>query len=49
MVCAQNQTIELEGLLAEFGERQQKATEKLKEKAEAVARLKAEVVEIKNQ
>ncbi|GFS41990.1 hypothetical protein Acr_00g0077500 [Actinidia rufa] len=47
MAQAQNRTIELEGLLAEFGEREQKATEEFKEKTEAVARLEAEVVELK--
>ena len=47
MVYAQNWTIELEGLLDEFGEREQKATEKLKKKTKAVARLEAEVAELK--
>ncbi|GFS33127.1 hypothetical protein Acr_00g0026490 [Actinidia rufa] len=37
----------LEGLLTEFGEQEQKATKKLKEKIEAVARLEAEVAELK--
>ncbi|GFZ14659.1 hypothetical protein Acr_24g0008490 [Actinidia rufa] len=47
MVQAQNQTIELKGLLAEFGEQEQKATEEHKENTVVVARLEAEVVELK--
>ena len=43
MVRAQNRAIELEGLPDEFGEREEKATEELKEKTEVMARLEAEV------
>ncbi|GFS39216.1 hypothetical protein Acr_00g0061690 [Actinidia rufa] len=47
MVRAQNRTIELEKLLAKFGEWEQEATEELKEKIEAVAWLETEVAELK--
>ncbi|GFZ19791.1 hypothetical protein Acr_28g0004960 [Actinidia rufa] len=46
-IVDQNQTLELEGLLGEFSEQEQKATKELKEKIEAVARLEAEVAELK--
>ena len=49
MVRDQNRTIKLEGLLAEFGERDQKAIDELKEKIEVEERLEAEVVEMKKQ
>ena len=39
----------MEGFLNEFGEREQKAIEELKEETEAMARLEAEVVELKKQ
>ena len=47
IVRAQNRAIELEGLLDEFSEKEQKAIEELKEKSEAVMRLEAKVVGMK--
>ena len=47
IVRAQNRAIELEGLLDEFSEKEQKAIEELKEKLEAVTRLETEVFELK--
>ena len=44
---AQNWTIELEGLLADFSELEQKTTKELNEKSKAVARLETEVAELK--
>ncbi|GFY80522.1 hypothetical protein Acr_01g0003310 [Actinidia rufa] len=38
----------LEGLMAEFGEREKKAAKKLKEKSDVMARLEEEVAELKN-
>ena len=47
MVWAQNRTIELEGLLVDFSERDRKVVEELKEKSKTVVRLEAEVAELK--
>ncbi|GFY95628.1 hypothetical protein Acr_10g0010130 [Actinidia rufa] len=44
MVRAQNQTIELEGIVAEFVEWEKKANDKLKAKSDALARLEEEEV-----
>ena len=46
-IRAQNWTIELEGLLADFSEWDQKALKELKEKSKTVERLEAEVAELK--
>ena len=47
MVRAQNRTIELDGLLAEFGEQEKKTNAELNKKNEDVARLEAEVTELR--
>ena len=51
MACAQQYTIELEGLVAELSDREQKATKELynmKEEWDAtIARLEAEMTELK--
>ena len=46
-ILAQNWTIELEGLLADFSEWDQKAVKELKEKSKTVERLEAEVAKLK--
>ena len=48
MAQAQNWTIELEGLLVDFSERDRKAAEELKEKFETMVRLETKVAELKN-
>ena len=47
MVRAQNRTTELEKLLANFSEREQKVVEDLKENYNVVARLETKVAELK--
>ena len=47
MVRAQSRTTEMEKLLAEFSEQEQKAIEDLKEKSKAMARLEVEMAELK--
>ena len=47
MVRAQNRTIELDGLLAEFGEQEKKTNAELNKKNGDVVRLKAEVAELR--
>ena len=47
MVQAQKWTIELEGLLAEFGEQEKKTNAELSKKNEDAVRLEAEVAELR--
>ena len=47
MVWAQNQTIKLEGFLAEFGEQEKKTNVELNRKNEDVVRLEAEVAQLR--